>query len=739
MISFDDINGNIKNFSIKTKESGYKEGGKESESEKEQSSFEAEKIGPTREFKYKTGKGLEEVGHLKRIGGLESVYSRLGRELNREEMMPPAGARKIIDIFKEARIQAVNMKGGVIDKSPLLLIAGGFSRDLLQGKEPKDLDFATDLTFDQVEEVLIRSFLKDKIEAGTYDDFEGLLKDKINFFKASQEYEKALKESLGLRNIKKSKIPKEINLLRAFLNEKNASLEHRKRIESCFEQMERCRNGKDELLKDLKDRNIWIDETGGAFQVVRIRFYNESDEMEEYEIATFREDGHYVDGARPESVKPVMLPSEDAKRRDLTINGMFYNPQTGNVIDYVDGLRSMEEEKLIFVGDAKERINEDYSRLLRFARFFIKSGFDPELESVKAVRENAEKIKEIPPEVIKKELDKMISMTDPGTFLATLDELGLLQYVMPEIKELENCKQGSPYDDSEESVLKRTEIVGARLAESASMEAAWAVVFHNIGKPEVIDEMDLNRGESVTFVNHDQLGAQKAEQVMKKMKFTSEQISQIRWLVENHQKFSRYFYSFNSIEGSAESSGEDESIKNDLFLKFYQLAKESSGKNLDIERGVKLIEDLIAISQADSAGRTSQKEGYFVDQLNQAGEDLMRFVKNSLEKLKQARDQIDGKVFDDLGIKAHLFRSLALRDLEDAVVREEITTEKVQIKKYITEKLRLRLPDYIKKIAIEKESDENQLIKREVVFKGWDKDRIDWFNVDEYLKEINSK
>ena len=104
------------------------------------------------------------------------------------------------------------------------------------------------------------------------------------------------------------------------------------------------------------------------------------------EIATFRTDGSYRDGRRPESVT-FSTPEEDARRRDFTINGLFEEPETGEVIDHVGGLADLKAGVIRAIGDPKARFTEDGLRLLRAVRFAARMGFTIEPQTDNALRD----------------------------------------------------------------------------------------------------------------------------------------------------------------------------------------------------------------------------------------------------------------------------------------------------------------------------------------------------------------
>ncbi|MEP0842429.1 MAG: CCA tRNA nucleotidyltransferase, partial [Phycisphaerae bacterium] len=126
-----------------------------------------------------------------------------------------------------------------------------------------------------------------------------------------------------------------------------------------------------------------------------------------FEVATFRRDVNYADGRRPEQV--VFTDArEDALRRDFTINGLFYDPITGQVIDYVGGQEDLRAGLVRAIGDPAQRFAEDHLRLLRAARFAARLGFQIEASTAEAVRAHAADLVRISPERIREELEKML-------------------------------------------------------------------------------------------------------------------------------------------------------------------------------------------------------------------------------------------------------------------------------------------------------------------------------------------
>lgn len=148
------------------------------------------------------------------------------------------------------------------------------------------------------------------------------------------------------------------------------------------------------------------------------------------ETATFRTDADYTDGRRPDSVRFTDA-EHDAQRRDFTINGLFFDPLDEQVIDYVDGQTDLRAGVVRAIGDPAKRFAEDHLRMLRAVRFTHRLGFSLDPETAAAIRTHADKITRISPERIREELEKMFVHPARAGAVAMLNELGLLEYVLP--------------------------------------------------------------------------------------------------------------------------------------------------------------------------------------------------------------------------------------------------------------------------------------------------------------------
>ncbi|MBI1304162.1 MAG: CCA tRNA nucleotidyltransferase [Phycisphaera sp.] len=158
---------------------------------------------------------------------------------------------------------------------------------------------------------------------------------------------------------------------------------------------------------------------GEAFGVVLVRHGGHS-----FEVATFREDGPYHDGRRPSEVR-YSTAREDALRRDFTANGLFENPRTGEVVDFVEGRADIAARLLRAIGDPHERIREDRLRMLRAPRFAARLAFELEPRTAEAIRAHADELASVSPERVGDELRRMLAHHARGRAVALIEALGL--------------------------------------------------------------------------------------------------------------------------------------------------------------------------------------------------------------------------------------------------------------------------------------------------------------------------
>lgn len=165
-------------------------------------------------------------------------------------------------------------------------------------------------------------------------------------------------------------------------------------------------------------------DVGAKFGVVLVMHHGQK-----IEVATFRSDGEYRDGRRPEEVT-FSDAEHDAQRRDFTINGMFYDPTTDQLVDYVNGQADLSAKLIRCIGDPSKRFAEDHLRLMRAVRFATTLGFDIEASTQDAIRQHASQIATISPERIRAELALMLMSPMRARAWELLGESNLLNHLI---------------------------------------------------------------------------------------------------------------------------------------------------------------------------------------------------------------------------------------------------------------------------------------------------------------------
>jgi len=252
----------------------------------------------------------------------------------------------------------------------------------------------------------------------------------------------------------------------------------------------------------------------------------------QFEVATFRRDGVYSDGRHPDSVEFTSA-EEDAKRRDFTVNGLFFDPLKEEVLDYVGGRADLGAGILRAIGDARQRFREDHLRLLRAIRFATVLGFEIEKETWTAIGEMADAIKQVSAERIRMELEKIFTHPSRVRGFDLLVESGLMKAVLPEILVLQGCEQ-PPQFHPEGDVFVHTRIMLGLLPPDASLPLVLSVLFHDIAKPATFTRDPDGR---IRFNNHDKLGAQMANDILRRLKFSNDIVEPVVEAVDRHMMF----------------------------------------------------------------------------------------------------------------------------------------------------------------------------------------------------------
>ncbi|MGB8260360.1 MAG: CCA tRNA nucleotidyltransferase [Terracidiphilus sp.] len=308
------------------------------------------------------------------------------------------------------------------------------------------------------------------------------------------------------------------------------------------------------------------------------------------EVATFRSDGVYSDGRRPDAVLYTLSAEEDVRRRDFTINGLLLDPErlipqelklaspAGSeeraeqaaerpdtwheesqgttsvvpqnaarrvpgfnpcvsllrdaVIDHVGGLADIEAGVVRAIGRPEARFEEDHLRMLRGVRFAARFGFALDPATQRAMRSLARKTQLVSRERVRDELTKMLTEGRARRAFELLDETGLLAEALPEIARMKGVEQ-PPQFHPEGDVWEHTLRLLDQLEEGCPATLAWGALLHDVGKPPTFRRAP----DRIRFDGHAEIGVAMGAEICRRFRFSNEETRQILELIGNHMRF----------------------------------------------------------------------------------------------------------------------------------------------------------------------------------------------------------
>ncbi len=263
------------------------------------------------------------------------------------------------------------------------------------------------------------------------------------------------------------------------------------------------------------------------------------------EVATFRHDGAYSDGRRPDTVRFSLDAREDVFRRDFSINGMLLDPpvfeQTGDAnaatLDFVGGRADLKAGIVRAIGDPELRFAEDKLRMLRGVRFAARLDYEIELQTMSAIQTAASQISQVSSERIRDELTLMLTEGHARRAFELLDATGLLPQVLPEAVKMHGVEQ-PPQFHPEGDVWVHTMLLLEKLKPGVSATLAWGALLHDIGKPATFRPPDPKKpGDRIRFDGHVEVGVRIAQAILSRLRFSNEDTEQILALIKNHMRF----------------------------------------------------------------------------------------------------------------------------------------------------------------------------------------------------------
>ena len=383
-------------------------------------------------------------------------------------------------------------------------------------------------------------------------------------------------------------------------------------------------------LKRIFDHVIPIGESFGVMLVLKDGF--------EFEVATARTESSYTDGRRPDKVVFTSF-KDDVLRRDLTINGLLYNPLTDEIIDFTGkGIDDINKGLIRFIGDADCRINEDKLRMLRAVRFAAKYGFTMTKAEFGVIKKNAHKINQISAERIKAELDKILLSDKPSVGFNLLKESNLLKEILPELEATSTIPQDKKWH-AEGNVFEHTMLLIDNLRKKTDdLQILWGGLLHDIGKVSVFATIE---GKIIAH-GHDKEGEILAESICKRLRFSNKESNMIVSLVRDHMR-----------------------IKEASKMKLSKKRKLIAQDNFD-----KLL--LLSITDSESSISTVEFDKFgFVETLQQ--------VVNEPKLANLPKPLITGHSLIELGMKPNKDFKQILEEVYELQLQETVTTKEEAI------------------------------------------------------------
>ncbi|MBP5553442.1 MAG: HD domain-containing protein [Lachnospiraceae bacterium] len=246
---------------------------------------------------------------------------------------------------------------------------------------------------------------------------------------------------------------------------------------------------------------------------------------EGYEVTTYRTDGKYSDGRHPDKVTFVPSLEEDLKRRDFTINAMAYNDRAG-LIDLFGGMKDLEDGVIRCVGKAEERFTEDALRMLRAVRFAAKLGYTLDRDVYDSIKKLSGTLSVVSAERITTELIKLLTSDHPE-MIKIAYETGLTAVFFPEFDKAMQTEQNHPH---------HMYSVGEHLVESVRISKNDRIIrltmlLHDIAKPETLT---TDKDGLTHFHGHAALGAEMAEDILRRWKLDNDTIRRVCRLIRYH-------------------------------------------------------------------------------------------------------------------------------------------------------------------------------------------------------------
>ncbi len=246
------------------------------------------------------------------------------------------------------------------------------------------------------------------------------------------------------------------------------------------------------------------------------------------EVTTFREDDEASDGRHPESVVFTTSNEKDARRRDFSVNAIYFQPQTLELFDPYGGEADVKERLVEFIGEPAVRIKHDALRILRAVRLRAAMNGQYHPATYAALRELAHLVDGLSGQRIGSEIEKILKGSNPERAFEDLWELGILSRIFPELHACKGIPQPADYHH-EGDVWDHTMQLLKNFTDEDDIDVRIAGLFHDCGKAETFSQK-----ERIRFDHHASISADLVTKALKRLQYPKARVEKIDWLVRHH-------------------------------------------------------------------------------------------------------------------------------------------------------------------------------------------------------------
>tara|TARA_B100000745_G_scaffold227036_1_gene151971 strand:+ start:743 stop:2206 length:1464 start_codon:yes stop_codon:yes gene_type:complete len=270
------------------------------------------------------------------------------------------------------------------------------------------------------------------------------------------------------------------------------------------------------------------------FGTVGVKTESENPTLKVIEVTPYRIESTYSNARHPDEVTFSKNLTDDLQRRDFTMNAIAYNPTRDELIDPYGGEEDIRLKRIITVGEATDRFTEDALRMMRAIRLAAELNFTIESKTASAIAEHAQLIEKVSQERVRDELMRIVASDTPMQAIFFAQRLGLMHYIIPELKDGIGCEQNQAHSyDVFEHLMRSLQHAADK---DYSFDVRLAALLHDIGKPESRRRDPVKN--DYTFYGHEVIGARMTRKILRDLKFPKDIAHNVEKLVRWHMFFS---------------------------------------------------------------------------------------------------------------------------------------------------------------------------------------------------------